>query len=1238
MGIYTEAVQKLYVAYFSRPADPAGLAYWEGVVAANPTHSTAAVSAAFAASAEYKAAYAGLTETQIVNTIYNNLFGRDAEPAGLLYWAAALQAKTITVDNMVATIANAAQSTDATAYANKVAAATAFTLALDTTAEILGYNGTSANAAAKVFLAGITTTASLDAALVPAAMDAAVLKVTTPVPVDVNVALTTGVDNIVGTANNENIAGSTTTYTGLDKIDGGQGQDTLTLSDVTGDALLLSLASVKNVETLQFTSTKGLAGGAANVSGWDGLTSATFVTAATGATTITAAGTTAVTVSNSTDQAVTISGGNVDSVTTGNAAVVIGSNTLTKATVVGGNTVSITDNGKGTLTTVSLNGQAAAATITGAKVADLSLANSASNVTVTATAGARDLKVTVDKLTGGIISDTTASSITVDAKNNASTGIALVTDSAAAVTITGDKAVSFTSISDAGADTLVTLNKITSTNSAGVTITGTLNDGIAFTSGAGADSIVVGATTKAIVMGDGNDTVKVNGSALGSGGSIDAGAGTSDVLKMDSGSAAAASANGDFAGTVSGFERLQIDSGVAGGVTTTVNLANMDNINYVRASAGTTAGVVADPGVKEVTTFTVTGAASGADTIAFDGVTISTIRDGDSAATVASKIAAGTYTNYTVTASGAVLTVTNKVAGVAVDLTNAAFTVTDVNSAAIAATGVVVDTQGVTAVPAKGETQTLQLSGAATGHVAFLGVKNIAGSIATDDATSLGLKIIDDKAGIIAAWNAANPAKQLANITFNGVDTLTLEYTIAAGNVPNTALTVANGMTFAASVDLAGATAAVAAVAEVFTVAFSGPSGGADQIAFDGTTVTMADADTATQVAAKMAAATYANYTAAVGAVAGTVTFTKKVAEALTDITTAAYVVTNALTAGGAPAVGPATVTTQGVNPIVGSEGILALTNMASGGTLRTDATGSYNIGIKDASSGTADVANVLISSASAIATTIVAADVETINFTTTDTQTTGIVAHTDTLNLTASGAKTIVVTGNAGLTVTNNAANTKITSFDASGVTLYGDTSTDALKAVAETAAAVTFTSVAGASASVSIKGGAGADVLTGSAATDTIVGGAGNDTLNGMAGQDVLTGGAGNDIFVMSTLATSGVSYDTITDLTAGDIVRFGAALGNADANGSVAGNQLGAALSGLDAAVAVFQDYLDAAANKGANIVSWFQFGGNTYVVQDINGAQTFQNGADNVVKITGLVTLTNSTFTGTDLTIV
>ncbi len=50
MGIYTEAIQKLYVAYFRRPADAAGLAYWESVVTAAKGSPTSGA-AAFAASA-----------------------------------------------------------------------------------------------------------------------------------------------------------------------------------------------------------------------------------------------------------------------------------------------------------------------------------------------------------------------------------------------------------------------------------------------------------------------------------------------------------------------------------------------------------------------------------------------------------------------------------------------------------------------------------------------------------------------------------------------------------------------------------------------------------------------------------------------------------------------------------------------------------------------------------------------------------------------------------------------------------------------------------------------------------------------------------------------------------------------------------------------------------------------------------------------------------------------------------
>jgi len=173
---HVNAVQQLYVAYFNRPADAAGLDYWTNVVAAQKG-STAAVSAAFAAEAEYKTAYANMTNAQVVNQVYQNLFGRAAETAGQNYWADLLDRKVITIDKVVADIAKGAQGTDAEAYENKVAGATAFSAALDTKAEQDGYRGAEANKLAKAFITSITTDASLTAAIAPAALSATVVKV-----------------------------------------------------------------------------------------------------------------------------------------------------------------------------------------------------------------------------------------------------------------------------------------------------------------------------------------------------------------------------------------------------------------------------------------------------------------------------------------------------------------------------------------------------------------------------------------------------------------------------------------------------------------------------------------------------------------------------------------------------------------------------------------------------------------------------------------------------------------------------------------------------------------------------------------------------------------------------------------------------------------------------------------------------------------------------------------------------
>ncbi|NNG22933.1 DUF4214 domain-containing protein [Telluria aromaticivorans] len=169
VNTHVEAVQKLYVAYFNRPADHAGLDYWTNVVEAQKG-STTAVSAAFAAEAEYKTAYAGMTNAQVVNQVYLNLFGRAAETAGQTYWADLLTSGKITIDKVVAEIAKGAQTTDAESYENKVSGATAFTAQLDTKAEQDGYRGAAANTAAKAFITSITTDASLTVAVAPAAL------------------------------------------------------------------------------------------------------------------------------------------------------------------------------------------------------------------------------------------------------------------------------------------------------------------------------------------------------------------------------------------------------------------------------------------------------------------------------------------------------------------------------------------------------------------------------------------------------------------------------------------------------------------------------------------------------------------------------------------------------------------------------------------------------------------------------------------------------------------------------------------------------------------------------------------------------------------------------------------------------------------------------------------------------------------------------------------------------------
>ena len=141
-----------------------------------------------------------------------------------------------------------------------------------------------------------------------------------------------------------------------------------------------------------------------------------------------------------------------------------------------------------------------------------------------------------------------------------------------------------------------------------------------------------------------------------------------------------------------------------------------------------------------------------------------------------------------------------------------------------------------------------------------------------------------------------------------------------------------------------------------------------------------------------------------------------------------------------------------------------------------------------------------------------------------------------------------------------------------------------------------------------------------------DTLIGGTGADTLTANAGLDTLTGGGGQDTFVVSVASGNVNSYATITDIIAGDTLKLKDV-------GTETFQQSKIAL----APTAVFQDYANAAVNAGGDAsvngyIAWFQYGGDTYVVESTHNATAslnFSNGTDLIVKLTGVHDLTTAT---------
>ena len=631
----------------------------------------------------------------------------------------------------------------------------------------------------------------------------------------------------------------------------------------------------------------------------------------------------------------------------------------------------------------------------------------------------------------------------------------------------------------------------------------------------------------------------------------------------------------------------------------------------------------------------------------------------------------------------AVITETDGVNAVtaAAGITNGNVVITDVNSASLTAAGVItsVNLNNFAAATANsGALATVTLAGKGTSFTQTNGALTTAtvtteqlnlNGVTTTGAVALGS--VPTTVNLVSgtATNTLNSltGSGIATLNISGdkdlvISAHTLKTTTAINSTSTGAVTFTGallaGQSYAggAGVDTitltVGGTKAITTGAGNDVVTYAGVMGtGGSVNAGDGT------ADTISMTTALAIAATGTNLFAA--------TVSNFEVLSLSDVT------------GGAAAINMANAST-GVNTlsILGVTGgaALTVTNAAANFTLEERGAITFASSVALATdTGGADVVNLTFKANDGFVNTaaLTVANVETINITTTDgdalAQTMAI-----TTPITATSATSVVIAGNIGVNLLGGMAHTALTSLDASGLTGTGVFGGLTWLAGALTANATVKGSAAGYntidfSAStkvVTYTGGTGADVInfanantkaniitlgdglnivnggtnangnntiTGGAGVDTILVGTGNNIISGGAGADLITVGSGAnsvslglgaDTLTLAAANTSSAIFTTISDIGATDIISNGALLVFA----GVVGGKMGAALtSGVDD----YQTFLNNACSKGAGVVSWFQTGGNTYVVEDINAAVTYTAASDVIVKLTGLVDLTNST---------
>jgi hypothetical protein len=530
-------LQQQYIAYFGRPGDPAGLKYW--------LSSTSGISTArdFAdliyAQDEYKTSTVGSKSTEEqVNNLYQNLFNRDADSDGLLYWTAEIEKGNLKLSNVAydliwaasnPTSGNTAQAaTDALTLTNKVTAAEAFTADVEaSTPAILAYQPAATSpwksgeafASAVAFIQTATATNSPTAADVDSAVASVVTanQSTGSTADSKNLKFTTTTDALIGDTGADSFTGvlqdggaTGTTIAPGDSVEGKGGTDTLTIS-VAGDhnkaAAGYTLSAVQttdvekvfasNFETesdelttvatdlMSGVTTLGLsASSATGDTTFSGIKNLVDAEMRNGAADLTLSYTSSVLSGSDDTQKLTVSGATAGTFTVNNAETFAITSELTKSTltdIAGDSDTKITIDGAANL--VVTNALATKTIDASATTGGVSLKLGTATHTVTGGSGDDVINAVatlsnLDTITGGAGSDTfsfeTAAKVTADAKTDAAAAGALVG-------VTGFETIEVISTNASAELELASLSGVTdltaSQKSRTVTLTSSANNG-----------------------------------------------------------------------------------------------------------------------------------------------------------------------------------------------------------------------------------------------------------------------------------------------------------------------------------------------------------------------------------------------------------------------------------------------------------------------------------------------------------------------------------------------------------------------------------------------------------------------------------------------------------------------------------------------------------------------------------------------------------------------------------------